>query len=210
MYSKVDGFDYLSLSEPQPNRKFQRIGWICFKPGTDIKHVFNQLDNQKVDDFVFHLALNRKSNIQNRTPRVAPEITQSVDRLTKDLEQIRELALALETMLSDDLEESGMKAVENRAKKVIADHEEESETFKLKKRLDMLITYLRRVHMYCYYCAMECDSLEELNRKCCEPHCRSTVEENNNDSKQGARNEKGGKTKNHEFSFLTHAQSFLV
>ncbi|KAG0762589.1 hypothetical protein G6F62_002640 [Rhizopus arrhizus] len=191
MYSKVDGFDYLSLSEPQPNRKFQRIGWICFKPGTDIKHVFNQLDNQKVDDFVFHLALNRKSNLQNRTPRVAPEITQSVDRLTKDLEQIRELALALEAMLSDDLEESGMKAVENRAKKVIADHEEESETFKLKKRLDMLITYLRRVHMYCYYCAMECDSLEELNRKCCEPHCRSTVEENNNDSKQGARNEKG-------------------
>ncbi|CAO3697202.1 unnamed protein product [Rhizopus stolonifer] len=194
MCSKVDGFDYLSLSEPQPMRKFHRIGWICFKPGTNIQFVFEQLDNQKVDDFIFHLALNRKNTVQNRTPRVAPEISQSIERLKKDLEQIRELALALEAMLSDD-PEGGLRAVEKRTDQVIASQTEHDEISKLKKRLDMLIAYLRHVHMYCYYCAIECDSLEELNRKCCEPHCRSTTttsdEGNNTDTRQLSKTEKG-------------------
>ncbi|RCH81258.1 hypothetical protein CU098_006009, partial [Rhizopus stolonifer] len=65
MCSKVEGFDYLALSEPSPNKKFHRIGWINFKPGTDIKKAFEQLDNQKVDDFLFHLAMNRKNTPQN-------------------------------------------------------------------------------------------------------------------------------------------------
>lgn len=189
MCSKVEGFDYLALSEPQPSRKFHRIGWICFQQGTDIKKAFDQLDNQKVDDFVVHLALNRKSATQNRTPRTAPEITQSADRLKKDLDQIKELATALEAMLSE--EENGMKLVEQRADKVIAEHSDADEIYKLKKKLDMLITYLRRVHMYCYYCGVECDSLEELNRKCCEPHCRASPEASSpSDSK--SKNEKGG------------------
>ncbi|CEI97683.1 hypothetical protein RMCBS344292_11813 [Rhizopus microsporus] len=188
MCSKVEGFDYLALSEPQPSRKFHRIGWICFQQGTDIKKAFDQLDNQKVDDFVVHLALNRKSATQNRTPRTAPEITQSADRLKKDLDQIKELATALEAMLSE--EENGMKLVEQRADKVIAEHSDADEIYKMKKKLDMLITYLRRVHMYCYYCGVECDSLEELNRKCCEPHCRASPEASSpSDSK--SKNEKG-------------------
>ncbi|KAI9269863.1 hypothetical protein BY458DRAFT_510644 [Sporodiniella umbellata] len=191
MCNKVEGFDYLSLSEPQPMRKFHRIGWICFKPGTDIQHVFGLLDNQKVDDFIFHLALNRKNTVQSRPPRVAPELSQSTERLKKDLDQIRELTLALEAMLSED-PESGLRAVESRADKVISSLTEDDESVKIKKRLDMIIAYLRRVHMYCYYCAMECDSVEELNRKCCEPHCRSTVDDQTNtDARQPSKNEKG-------------------
>lgn len=215
MCSKVEGFDYLSLSEPGPNKKFHRIGWISFKEGTDMKKAFEQMDNQKVDDFVFHLAMNRKDAVTTRVPRIAPDISNTTERLQKDLEQSKELALALEAILGDDIQD-GLKAVEARAQKVIAarvrpeeeeskkegsedgkvDDEDNVDRWNLKKTLDMIIIYLRRVHMYCYYCGLECDSLEELNKKCCEPHCRATasnVIEELNDPKQVAKNERGGK-----------------
>lgn len=219
MCSKVEGFDYLALSEPGPNKKFHRIGWINFKEGTDMKSAFEQLDNQKVDDFVFHLAMNRKNLPQTRAPRIAPDITNATDRLQKDLEQAKELALALESVLGEDTPE-GLKAVESRTQHVInmrvkpeptvklegseedgklAEEDTEGnadERWNLKKALDMIIAYLRRVHMYCYYCGLECDSSEELARKCCDPHCRtvsSAVIDEPTDPKQSAKNERGGK-----------------
>jgi hypothetical protein len=212
MCKKIEGFDYLSLSEPGPNKKFHRIGWINFKEGTDMKKVFELMDNQKVDDFVFHLAMNRKNMLQTRAPRIAPDITNTTERLQKDLEQAKELALALESMLGEDTQE-GLKAVEARAQKVISERKpeepkeggsedgkvEEEETvdrWNLKKLLDMIIAYLRRVHMYCYYCALECDSAEELTRKCCDPHCRtiaSAPTDESADPKQVAKTERGGK-----------------
>jgi hypothetical protein len=207
MCNKVEGFDYLALSEPSPNKKFHRIGWIGFKAGTDMKKAFDQLDNQKVDDFIFHLAMNRKNTPQNRAPRIAPDIANSNERLQKDFEQAKELANAMEAVLGS---EGGLKAVEARALHVIEQHvpeetkteetedgkvddEESTERWNLKKRLDMMIAYLRQVHMYCYYCGLECDSLEEMNRKCFEPHCRTIANtEESTDPKQIAKNERGG------------------
>lgn len=219
MCNKIEGFDYLSLSEPGPNKKFHRIGWINFKQGTDMKKVFELMDNQKVDDFVFHLAMNRKNMTQTRSPRIAPDVTNTTERLQKDLEQAKEVALALESLLGEDTQE-GLKAVELRAQKVISEHkpeeakgataaaagesedgkveEEESvDRWNLKKSLDMTIAYLRRVHMYCYYCALECDSAEELSRKCCDPHCRTITSaaaatDEAVDPKQAAKTERGG------------------
>ncbi|CAO3630533.1 unnamed protein product [Mucor hiemalis] len=212
MCNKIEGFDYLSLSEPGPNKKFHRIGWISFKEGTDMKKVFELMDNQKVDDFVFHLAMNRKDTPQNRVPRIAPDISNTTERLQKDLEQAKEIALALEAILDEEVQ--GLKAVESRAQKAIdervkpeeeeakkegsedgkVDDEDSVDRWNLKKSLDLIIVYLRRVHMYCYYCALECDSLEELNKKCAEPHCRaaaSAVIDDNVDPKQVAKNERG-------------------
>lgn len=215
MCSKIEGFDYLSLSEPGPNKKFHRIGWINFKQGTDMKKVFELMDNQKVDDFVFHLAMNRKNMAQTRSPRIAPDITNTTERLQKDLEQAKEVAMALESLLGEDTQE-GLKAVEMRAQKVISEHkpeeakaaggsedgkveeEESADRWNLKKSLDMIIAYLRRVHMYCYYCALECDSAEELSRKCCDPHCRTitsgaaAADDEAVDPKQAAKTERGG------------------
>lgn len=219
MCNKIEGFDYLSLSEPGPNKKFHRIGWISFKEGTDMKKAFEQMDNQKVDDFVFHLAMNRKDTPQTRAPRIAPDISNTTERLQKDLEQAKEIALALEAILDEDIH--GLKAVENRAQKIIServkpededvvkkdgsedgkvDDEDSVDRWNLKKSLDLIIVYLRRVHMYCYYCALECDSLEELNKKCAEPHCRaaatSATPDESVDPKQAAKTERGGKILN--------------
>ena len=48
MCNGVEGFEYVVLSEPSPNKKFHRIGWIHFKQGTDMQKAFNELDSRKV------------------------------------------------------------------------------------------------------------------------------------------------------------------
>jgi hypothetical protein len=210
MCSKVDGFDYLALSEPGPNKKFHRIGWIHFTENTDMKKTFQLLDNQKIDDFTFHLAMNRKNTPQTRVPRIAPDITNTTERLQKDYEQAKQLAVALEAVFDQHVD--GLEVIEKRSQELIDQHaaeegesddkmedgEEENtnEIWNLKKKLDLIIVYLRHVHMFCYYCGLECDSIEELNRKCCEPHCRKIANkaaDEGVDPKQAAKIERGSK-----------------
>ncbi|KAI9006558.1 arsenite-resistance protein 2-domain-containing protein [Phycomyces nitens] len=199
MCNKVEGFDYLALSEPNISKKFHRVGWINFKPGTDIQAAHAKLDGQKVDDFVFHVAMNKKNQMQSRIPRFTFDISNSYNRLKKDLEQAKALAKRLEQSLGGL---HGLDTVLERAKHVIKEQtdvkqeaaadegvnsdgelpeksqpEQELEKKNLKKELDMVIAYLRNVHMYCYYCGLECDSIEELSRKCVEPHYRRVSNE---------------------------------
>lgn len=41
--------------------------------------------------------------------------------------------------------------------------------------MDFHIEYLRRTHMFCYYCGSESDSVEELARKCPGRHLRGVL-----------------------------------
>ena len=41
-----------------------------------------------------------------------------------------------------------------------------------KKKLDLLVEYLRRVHNFCFFCVFETDSVHELSRKCMGGHLR--------------------------------------
>ncbi|KAI7863340.1 hypothetical protein BDF14DRAFT_1734290 [Spinellus fusiger] len=185
MCSKVDGFEYLALSEPNISKKFHRVGWIQFSAGTDMEQAHTHLDGQKIDDFVFHVAMNKKNQTVPRIPRFTFDISNSFSRLKKDFEQAQALARKLEESLGEKMH--GLEAVLKRAKAVKErtgmklDHtgEEEMEKRNLKKELDLVIAYLRHVHMYCYYCALECNSREELSRKCVEPHYRRIPIESN-------------------------------
>ncbi|KAG0194485.1 hypothetical protein DFQ28_010569 [Apophysomyces sp. BC1034] len=208
MCEEVEGFEYLALSEPSPSKKFHRIGWIRFKDGTDIQKAFDQLQNLKIDDFIFHLAMNRKNQIQSRATKTAPEIANTAERLRADLQNALDLCAEMDNELGDDVK--GLQSVVSRSKHVISEHnkktvteeteqadeaksDDSNDVFQLKKELDMLLLYLRSVHMYCYYCGMETDSLEELNRRCVDPHCRKELgssASNTSDAKQAAKNEK--------------------
>ncbi|ORX54531.1 hypothetical protein DM01DRAFT_1335666 [Hesseltinella vesiculosa] len=170
--SQVPGFEYLAISDPSPSKKFQRIGWIHFSDETDLQQAFDQLDNQTVDDFVIHLAIDKKppsasasSSINTgRTKKSAPDLTQTADRLAKDLDQARALAQVLDNELDIT---AGIQTVLDRSGQQIPDLTDDT-----KRTLDLIIAYLRRVHMYCYYCGLECDSYEELNRRCPMGHVR--------------------------------------
>ncbi|KAI9303394.1 hypothetical protein BJ944DRAFT_232205 [Cunninghamella echinulata] len=193
MCNKVDGFQYLALSEPSPNKKFHRIGWIHFSEETNMQQVFEQLNNQKIDDFIFHLAMNRKNQQPsgNRSGKTAPEIANTSERLALDLEQATQLAKVLDA----ELNVNGIQDIQQRAQQVLdqLDDNKKEGDLKIKKELDMTLAYLRYVHMYCYYCGLECDSSEELGRKCLDPHHRKlpiTTNTNTTDSKQNNKNER--------------------
>ncbi|RUP43194.1 hypothetical protein BC936DRAFT_137496 [Jimgerdemannia flammicorona] len=219
MCQEVEGFEYLALSEPSPTKKFHRIGWIAFKEGTDMQAAYDKLNNKKIDDFVFHLAMH-KHQPPSRT-RVAPEIAATPDRLAHDLERVRRVAQVADADLGDQVD--GYNLVHSRAQKVIEqrlrkraeeDHlrvqtladqgddaemereegegdaedgenesraarerrrELEDDVWETKKQLDLFIQYLRRVHLFCYYCGSESDSIEELQRKCVDHHWRKRV-----------------------------------
>lgn len=56
------------------------------------------------------------------------------------------------------------------------EHEEDDvddeEMLTKKKKLDLLVEYLRRVHNFCFFCVFETDSVHELQRKCVGGHLR--------------------------------------
>ena len=48
MCKTIEGFQYLALSEPNPQKKFHRLGWIVFKEGTDMDVAYEKLNEKKV------------------------------------------------------------------------------------------------------------------------------------------------------------------
>lgn len=149
----------------------------------------------QIDDFTFHLAMNRKGqSTSTRSSRVAPDFTSISSRLSVDLEQAKQLA----KIMDDELGKNGLQDVISRAQQVIQQNhtpgsttlENELGLLETKKELDLIMAYLRHVHMYCYYCGLECDSAEELNRRCPEPHYRKVCSGPTPESKQGSKNER--------------------
>ena len=52
------------------------------------------------------------------------------------------------------------------------DEKDDEELLATKKKLDLLVEYLRRVHNFCFFCVFESDSVHELLRKCPGGHLR--------------------------------------
>lgn len=55
---------------------------------------------------------------------------------------------------------------------VVDDEVDDEEILAKKKKLDLLIEYLRRVYNFCFFCVFESDSVHELTRKCAGGHLR--------------------------------------
>ncbi|KAJ3088558.1 hypothetical protein HK102_008491, partial [Quaeritorhiza haematococci] len=180
--SKVEGFSYLVLSDPNPMKKFHRLGWIIFKDEQTCKKAFNELNGKKIDDFGFYLAPHQPTLNRSRT---APFEASAAERVEKDLGQIKKLAAVLDEEAGlDKVSGNGVQCVTDRLSDVIiprlredlsnemAGEEDEEQREKEKERkvavksLDFYILYLRRVHMYDYYSAAESDSPEDFCRRC--------------------------------------------
>jgi hypothetical protein len=50
MFSQVDGFQYLAMSEPVPKKFFHRVAWAQYSEDVDIEAAVYKLDNSKVSD----------------------------------------------------------------------------------------------------------------------------------------------------------------
>ncbi|CAG8595725.1 4466_t:CDS:10 [Funneliformis caledonium] len=170
MCKTIEGFQYLALSEPNPQKKFHRLGWIVFKEGTDMDNAYEKLNEQKIDEFVFYLARHKNQTGPVRN-RITPDIACNSDRLKKDLIQIQKLC----DKLDKDVDIRGSEEIKSRFVVNVDDLQEREELSKVKRALDIHIEYLRRTHLFCYYCGSESDSIEELARKCPGRHLRGVA-----------------------------------
>ncbi|CAJ0625334.1 8356_t:CDS:10 [Entrophospora sp. SA101] len=172
MCKEIPGFKYLALSEPNPQKKFHRLGWIVFEEDTDMDSAYEKLNEKK----------NQSGPVRNR---ITPEIANTPERLKKDLISAQKLIEKLDNDVDSNTFD-GSKLIKQRIG-VFLKNEDPEEINTVKKTLDMYIEYLRRVHLFCYYCGSESDSIEELSRKCPGRHLRSLV---GTDTKNPSKNTK--------------------
>lgn len=72
----------------------------------------------------------------------------------------------------EDLEEGEDAAMDEEDEGAYDDEVDDEELLAKKKKLDLLIEYLRRVYNFCFFCVFESDSVHELTRKCPGGHLR--------------------------------------
>ncbi|RKP35159.1 hypothetical protein BJ085DRAFT_14053 [Dimargaris cristalligena] len=182
--STVPGFQYLALTEANPTKKFHRFGWVKFSPNTDMDTAHQQLDRAKIDEFQFHFNHHQPSSTQQT--RLASDICNTPERLTKDLATSKALIETLDAEVNGALAEDvvprfeGERLLEVReASLLIARGEnpeggeaDDASVPRLKLQLDIRLAYLRAIHYFCYYCGSECESAEDFARKCGAHHYR--------------------------------------
>ncbi|RKO92251.1 hypothetical protein BDK51DRAFT_15847, partial [Blyttiomyces helicus] len=177
---KVDGFQWLALTDPRPEKRMARLGWIVFKEGTNLDAAFKSLENEKLTAGELHLSVHTQMPPRKR---LAPSEANDPDRLSHDLMQIQRLASVLDAEVGITPAD-GAELIERRIEVLFPkdaaaeeDYMEEDEvgkeeggsltrcTEKVKKSLDLYIEYLRQVHTYDYYGGIEAASPEDLSRR---------------------------------------------
>ncbi|KAF2151351.1 hypothetical protein K461DRAFT_295412 [Myriangium duriaei CBS 260.36] len=237
------GFKWLSLSDPNPGKKFHRLGWVVLNPsskdgthptnpsgadangdttikdeetmdvegGLDLSAVQDKalaLINDKTikdpekGDFTVHVGIHRPTD----TPRKKAlwDLFSAPERIEKDLnlavrlvakldstmglpsalekveQRVEDLAgkgylqpsiVAHKTLTKGEDDDEEMEEGEEGEEQEEEDADDEEMLIK-KKKLDLLVEYLRRVHNFCFFCVFETDSVHELQRKCVGGHLR--------------------------------------
>ncbi|KAG8963969.1 hypothetical protein FRC03_002400 [Tulasnella sp. 419] len=190
--SDLPGFMYLALGDPMQKRNYYRCGWIRFADDIDVADTVAKLTDIKVDGFRLQVTHSTRPFVSKA--RVAPSIASQPERVIKDLENMRKLAVILEheaaTLAQREKAQGfsqegegtndepdrgrGRQAVERQIEKLSSDLQAQfsgadEEAIIAKKNsiaLDLYLAYLRTAFNCCYYCAAVADHSEELLRKC--------------------------------------------
>jgi hypothetical protein len=145
--------------EVNPQNGYSRDAKATFKTPEQAKLAIEYLDGTSDDEFVFRLA----PYLEELKYKVSPWIEGSFEEdLTTAIKLIK--LLDKEKNITDFLEE--LSQVEN-----------------LQNRLDLHLFYLRYVHLYCYYCAVEFTTETELRSKCGILHVRAATPSQSNTDK---------------------------
>ncbi|KAL2444760.1 hypothetical protein ABEF95_017229 [Exophiala dermatitidis] len=237
------GFKGLSLSDPNPAKKFHRIGWIMLKPGPDedgdamqevergdgrddddeegeekaesekksVAQKALELINGKTitdpdrGDFTCHVGVHNAPNAPRK--KALWDLFSAPERIERDYELARRLISKLDTEMGKDETDGGLVKIDARVEQMrnqgllqpppkpkkpnFEDNDDEikfdeegeegeeneeeqddEELLVIKKKLDLMVEYLRRVYNFCLFCVFESDSVHELVRKCPGGHLR--------------------------------------
>lgn len=239
------GFKWLSLSDPNPSKKYHRMGWIMLHPASEVTVVERDdgrgeegeemeqdstgngtvtvnaaekaleaindktIHDPEHGDFVCHVGV----HVPPAQPRKKAlwDLFSSPERVERDLELARRLTAKLDTEMGGNVD--GYARIEERVEEIRGkgwlqppvtgpvsvkkrksdmddedmdegeaeegeeqegwdDEVDDEELLAKKKKLDMLVEYLRRVYNFCFFCVFESDSVHEMVRKCPGGHLR--------------------------------------
>ncbi|KAL1979095.1 hypothetical protein VTN96DRAFT_7021 [Rasamsonia emersonii] len=241
------GFKWLSLSDPNPSKKFHRMGWIMLNPAAQEPPLVERGDGREEEgaeaeaetaangstntstaekaleaindktihdpvhgDFVCHVGV----HVPPSQPRKKAlwDLFSAPERIERDLELARRLVSKLDSELGggadaytkieervEDLRAKGWlqppvtgpvsvkkrksefgsedgadegEAEEGEEMEGYDDEVDDEDLLVKKKKLDLMVEYLRRVYNFCFFCVFESDSVHELVRKCPGGHLR--------------------------------------
>lgn len=227
------GFKWLSLSDPNPSKRFHRIGWIVLHPASEAPVAIERGDgrdeegeqtqpattglstaekalesvNEKTisdparGDFVCHVG----THVPQANPKKKAlwDLFSAPERIERDLQLARRMIGKLDAEMGEvdacvridervedlrgkgwlqppvtgpvrvkqkDEDEEGEEGEEGEEN--TEDEVDSEELLAQKKRLDLMVEYLRRVYNFCFFCVFESDSVHELTRKCPGGHLR--------------------------------------
>lgn len=244
------GFKWLSMSDPNPGKKFHRLGWIMLNPLSEsneeseqrrssrddeddenddatrseekpnlnlstCEKALGEINNKTIQDpekgdFTVHVGVHHPQENPRKkalwdlfsaperverdldlairlVKKLDEEIGSECDGLTKIEDKVNELAgkgylqppITVPSSkkpardVGEDEDESMEEGEEEQEQESATEDEVDDEELLIKKKkLDLLVEYLRRVHNFCFYCVFECDSVHELQRKCAGGHLR--------------------------------------
>ncbi|KAH1497470.1 hypothetical protein LV164_001714 [Aspergillus fumigatus] len=240
------GFKWLSLSDPNPSKKFHRMGWIMLHPapesaviergdgreeeGEEMDHdqgangtvtvsaaekALEAVNDKTIHDpvhgdFVCHVGVHVPPS-QTRK-KALWDLFSAPERIERDLELARRLVCKLDGEMGGNAD--GYSKIEDRVEELRGkgwlqppvtgpvsvkkrkpdfdpadidegeaeegeeqegwddDEVDDEELLAKKKKLDLMVEYLRRVYNFCFFCVFESDSVHELARKCPGGHLR--------------------------------------
>lgn len=237
------GLKWLSLSDPNPSKKYHRMGWIMLHPasenvvverGDGREEEGDEMDQDNTNgsgatvaekaleaindktihdpihgDFICHVGVH--SPPAQLRKKALWDLFSSPDRIDRDLELAKRLVSKLDSEMGHGVD--GCSKVEDRVEELRGkgwlqtpatgpvsvkrskgnfdadssdegeaeegeeqedgeDEADDEELLAKKKKLDLMVEYLRRVYSFCFFCVFESDSLHELTRKCPGGHLR--------------------------------------
>lgn len=186
--SKLEGYKRASISEPAPERGFQRRGWITYNSSVDIKDICAKLNGIRVNDtskFVLNATINR--DLDQRVKLISG-ISNHFKIVYQDLKNIIKVVENMDKKWNLYEQESNcliqnainyLKEFENENKTEAKDANEVikmEKDIKASELLDKLILYLRIVHSIDYYNASEYQQEDYMPYRCGVLHARGSSE----------------------------------
>jgi len=159
-FQSFEGFVGLSLSLANPPT-FNRLAWVVYQTKDQCYYVIREVDGKKINEVELQLAMN-KTLLVEKSIRLAPPFASTEHRIQSDLSHAKGLCIRFD-----------------REKDIVNPllASSDFESLPTIEQLDKLITYLRRVHIFCYYCTEDYDSEYEMHKKCAIQHMRSQKDE---------------------------------
>lgn len=95
--SKVEGGELrrLIIGQPNPYKYFHRVGWITYTSEEACEYALKTFNNYKFPDF--SLMLTTHIHRGGEQVRVTPALSSDPERLARDLKQLRQLAVQLDS-----------------------------------------------------------------------------------------------------------------